>query len=506
MSVSSFLSDHWFAVVLLITYSAILLWHARLGYKRSGTIGGYLVGGRHMGGVIIGVSFFATFASTNSYLGLAGKGYSYGAPWLIFPLMIVVATYLSWRLVAPELRRFTAMTDTVTVPEFLAVRFSSETVRVMTGLIIALASLLYLIAIFKGAGNLFQVFLGIPYEAAVGLMFLVVLVYTSVGGFVSVVRTDVIQGVLMLVGSMVLFGFITTHIGGPGRMFDLMTLPEKEYLFTWNAGAPVLVVLGIALAGSMKLLIDPRQISRFYGLRDAASISRGIGFAIGGLLIIQFCLFPLGIYAHFLIDDIADTDLIVPMLIQDPEIFPLLIADFLVVAILAAAMSSMDSVLLVAGSVTMRDVIGVVVPISEARQTFYTRIGVIACAAFAALFALNPFGDIVEITILSGSLYAVCFLPAVIVGLHWARGNAAAVISSYACGIATILLWRNLGLSASLHEVLPALAISMAVYLLVAWTTPPVSTIEVTEFFLSNDKTPENDAARGSPQSVQESN
>ncbi len=451
-----------------------------------------------MGGVIIGVSFFATFASTNSYLGLAGKGYDLGAPWLLFPLMIVVATYLSWRLVAPELRRFTSMTDTVTVPEFLAARFSSQSVRVFTGLIIALASILYLIAIFKGAGNLFQVFLGIPYEAAVGLMLLVVLVYTSVGGFVSVVRTDVIQGIFMLLGSMLLFGFVTNHVGGPGRIFDLMDAPATEYLFTWNAGAPILVVLGIALAGSMKLLIDPRQISRFYGLRDAASVSKGIGFAIGGLLIIQFCLFPIGIYAHFLIDDIADTDLIVPMLIQDPAIFPLLIADFLVVAIVAAAMSSMDSVLLVAGSVTMRDVIGVVVPMSEERQTFYTRIGVIACAAFAALFALNPFGDIVEITILSGSLYAVCFLPAVMVGLHWSRGNASAVIASYASGIATILVWRNLGLSATLHEVLPALVISMGVYVGVAWTTPRVNTAEVSEFFLTKHTSAEREPQKES--------
>ena len=455
-----------------------------------------------MGGVIIGISFFATFASTNSYLGLAGKGYSYGAPWLLFPLMIVLATYLSWRLVAPELRRFTAMTDTVTVPEFLAVRFASQTVRVMTGLIIALASMLYLIAIFKGAGNLFQVFLGIPYEAAVGLMFLVVLVYTSVGGFVSVVRTDVIQGVLMLLGSMVLFGFVTTHIGGPGRIFDLMELPDKEYLFTWNAGAPILVVLGIAIAGSMKLLIDPRQISRFYGLRDAVSVSRGIGYAIGGLMVIQFCLFPLGIYAHFLIDGIADTDLIVPLLIQDPEIFPSLISDFLVVAILAAAMSSMDSVLLVAGSVAMRDVVGVFVPMSEARQTFYTRIGVIACAAIAAVFALKPFGDIVEITILSGSLYAVCFLPAVMIGLHWARGNAVAVIASYVSGIATILLWRNLGLSASLHEVLPALVVSLFAYLLVSWSTPRVSTTEITEFFLTKSKTSRFDSQTESTERV----
>ncbi|MYD43547.1 MAG: hypothetical protein F4W90_06605 [Gammaproteobacteria bacterium] len=488
----SFILEHWFAVALLVVYSAILLWHARLGYRQSGNIGGFLVGGRHMGGVIIGVSFFATFASTNSYLGLAGKGYSFGAPWMLFPLMMVVATYLSWRLVAPELRRFTAMTDTVTVPEFLGARFASQSVRVITGLIIAMASLLYLIAIFKGAGNLFQVFLGIPYEAAVGLMLLVVLVYTTVGGFVSVVRTDVIQGVLMLIGSMVLFGFVTTHIGGPGRMFDLMAMPAKEHLFTWNAGAPLLVVMGIALAGSMKLLIDPRQISRFYGLRDAASVSRGIAFAIGGLLIIQFCLFPLGLYAHFLIDDIADTDLIVPTLIQDPSIFPLLVADFLVVAILSAAMSSMDSVLLVAGSVTMRDVIGVVVPVREERQTIYTRIGVISCAALAALFALNPFGDIVEITTFSGSLYAVCFVPAIMVGLHWRRGSAIAVVASFGSGILTVLLWRGVGLSSTLHEVLPALVISMGVYVVLARQTANVNTADVVAFF----------ATKGTKQSV----
>ena len=165
----------------------------------------------------------------------------------------------------------------------------------------------------------------------------------------------------------------------------------------------------------------------------------------------------------------------------------------------------MDSVLLVAGSVTMRDVVGVVVPMSESRQTFYTRIGVIACATFAALFALNPFGDIVEITILSGSLYAVCFLPAVMVGLHWARGNASAVIASYASGIATILLWRNLGLSATLHEVIPALAISMGVYLCVSWTTPGVISAEVVEFFSTKRKSAGHDVQRDSTQSIQES-
>lgn len=488
---NSFLSDHWFALVLLLAYSGVLLWHAKLGFSRSRNIGGYLVGGRHMGGIIIGVSFFATFASTNSYIGLAGKGFDLGAPWLLFPILMVITTVLSWRLVAPELRRFTALTDTVTVPEFLGARFSSQTVRVITGLIIAFSSMLYLIAIFKGAGNLFQVFLNIQYETAVALMLVVVLVYTSIGGFVSVVRTDVIQGAFMIVGSILLFAVISSHAGGPLQIFELMTMPEKEHLFTWSAGAPFLVVFGIALAGSMKLLIDPRQISRFYGLRDSLSVSRGVLFAVGGLLIIQCCLFPIGLYAHFLIDDVADTDLIVPMLIQDSKIFPVLLADFLVVAILSAAMSSMDSVLLVAGSVTMRDVVGVVVPVSEKRQMLYTRLGVIVCAVIAAAFALRPFGDIVEITTFSGSLYAVCFVPAILIGLHWRRGNAYAVIVSFASGILTILVWRNMGWSSTLHEVLPALAISTLAYMAIAHLGREVRVAHVTEFFATKKRSAE---------------
>ena len=114
-------------------------------------------------------------------------------------VLLVVFTWLSWRFVGPRLRRFVADWDSVTVPDFLAVRFASERVRQAAGAIIVFSSLLYVIAIFKGVGHLFQAFLGIPYEAAVALNLFIVMGYTSLGGFLSVVRTDVLQGVLMVV-------------------------------------------------------------------------------------------------------------------------------------------------------------------------------------------------------------------------------------------------------------------------------------------------------------------
>ena len=82
----------------------------------------------------------------------------------------------------------------------------------------------------------------------------------------------------------------------------------------------------------------------------------------------------------------------------------------------------------------------------------------------AAAMALKPPGGIVEITIFSGSLYAVCFFPAVLFGLYWEKGTAKSVLWSMLLGTAVLLLWILLGLKQTLHEVFPALITSIITY------------------------------------------
>ncbi len=469
----AWLFDHWVAGVLLVVYTAVLLHHARIGARHSHDVTEYYVGGRSLGGVVVGISFFATFASTNSYIGHAGKGYEYGVPWMTMAVLIVVFTWLSWTMVAPKLRRFTSHWDALTLPDYLENRFGAghRWLRMAAALVILLSSLLYLIAIFKGAGNLFERFLTIPYEQAVGLTLVIVVLYTSIGGFVSVVRTDVVQGILMILGSTTIFFFVLKAVGGFGTFADLARAPDTGHLFTLNAGLPFVVLLGIALSGSLKLLVDPRQISRFYALKDERSVKVGVWVAVGGIALIQLCLFPVGILARGLLDGVQDTDLVIPTLISDVAVFPIWIADFLVVAMVAAAMSSMDSVLLVAASVLYKDVVEMLHP--TARPLTWTRIGVVGCSLIAALIALNPPGGIVEITIFSGSLYAVCFLPAILFGLHWHRGTAEGVLASMAVGVLILLAWMLAGPKALVHEVFPALAGSCLVYCLFALRQKP---------------------------------
>ena len=469
----NWMAQHWLALALLVGYTGMLFYNAYLGNKASRGMPGYYVGNREMNGIVVGISFFATFASTNTYIGHAGKAYDYGVAWFTMAALLVVFSWISWRWIGPPLRRFASQWDALTIPDFLGSRYIASSDRQgrhpllqISALVIVFASLLYLLAIFKGAGHLFQMFLDVPYEAGVGLTLLIVVLYTSVGGFVSVVRTDVLQGLLMLLGSVVIFYFVTRAAGGVTSIATLNTLPDKQFLFELNGGIPFAVLLGVSLSGSLKLLSDPRQLSRFYALKNEAEVRRGKWIATIGLAIVLGCLFPVGIYAHLILTDVTDTDLIVPSLVNDAAVFPLWATDFLIVSILAAAMSSMDSVLLVAASTLYKNMVAPFNPSS--RELLWTRTAVIGFSIVAALLALKPPGDIVEITIFSGSLYAVCFFPAVVFGLYWRLGSARTVLWSMAIGISALIVWIAAGLRHDFHEVFPALLLSTLTYYLLS--------------------------------------
>ena len=465
----SWFVEHWIASSLLVIYVSVLFYNAYVGNKAATGVGGYYVGNRQLGGTVVGISFFATFASTNTFIGHAGKGYEYGVAWFTMAVLLVIFSWVSWRWIGPPLRRFAAAWDALTIPDYIRGRILGDNpdaerhpLLLLSASVIVFASILYLLAIFKGAGHLFQIFLGVPYEVAVGVTLLVVVLYTSIGGFVSVVRTDAIQGVLMLIGAMTIFYFVTQAAGGVTSVGQLTNMPTKKHLFDLNGAVPFAVLLGVSLSGALKLIVDPRQLSRFYGLKSDAEVKRGMWIAVLGMTLILACMFPIGLYAHLILENVTDTDLIIPRLVNDPAIFPFWVTDLLIVSIVSAAMSSMDSVLLVASSTLYKNIIAPFKTIEN--EVRWSRAAVIAFACISAFMALNPPGDIVGITIFSGSLYAVCFFPPVVFGLYGRIASAQTTLVSMILGMSTLIQWITLGLSTLLHEVFPALLVSASVY------------------------------------------
>ena len=145
--------------------------------------------------------------------------------------------------------------------------------------------------------------------------------------------------------------------GGIQSFFDVQHLPGGENLFSWNAGLPFPVLLGVLFAGTVKFMVEPRQLSRFYALKDKKAVRTGMWVSTVAFAFVFSLLVPIGIYARNIFPTgITDTDRVIPMLLIDSAIFHPFISAILMVTLVAAAMSSLDSVLLVVASTCQHDI------------------------------------------------------------------------------------------------------------------------------------------------------
>ena len=479
------LREYWVVHLLLLAYTAVLAHHAWAGNRGTRGVTDYFVGGRSMGPIAIGLSFFATYSSTNSFVGFSGRAYDWGVTWFLLIPFVIGMSLLAWVAVAPRLRTFTEALGSLTIPDFIGLRFGSPAARVMAAAIVLFASLFYMTAVFKGIGNLLEVFLDIPYRAAIVIVFFIVMIYTVVGGFISVVKTDAVQGVVMILAGILLFRGTVAAAGGLDSVGALANDPVSEPLLRWGGGVAVPLALGVVFAGTVKFVVEPRQLSRFYALESRAAARRGVWVSTVAFILVYTLLVPVGLYARNLLPGgLADTDLVVPRLLTMPEVFSAGTGAFLLLAMVAAAMSSLDSVLLVTASTTQRDLVGAWrEPASERATLRATRFYVALFALITAVIALDPPDGIVELTAFSGAVYGACFAPALLMGLYWRRGNGAAAVASFVTGLAVLLFWERLPWSAGLHQVFPGVAASFLAYWAVARLSPSYESAEVDRLF-----------------------
>ncbi len=475
--------EFWLVHTLLLGYTLMLAHHAWTGNKSTRALADYYVGGRGMGGLVLGLSFFATYSSTNSFVGFSGQAYTWGIPWMLFVPTAVAFCIFAWTVVAPRLRTFTEVMGSLTIPDFIGFRFGSTPARVLAAVIVIVASLFYMTAVFKGIGSLLEVFMDIPYSLSIGIVFLIVVAYTAIGGFISVVKTDAVQGAVMAVAAVLMFAGTVQAAGGLGALSEIRSQPGGEDLFRLGGGVAVPVLLGTLFAGLVKFAVEPRQLSRFYALKDKNAIRTGLWVSTVTFGVVYALLIPIGIYArNILPSGIDDTDLVVPTLIADT--FGQGTGAFLLVAMVAAAMSSLDSVLLVTASTVERDLVSVARPgRTEDQSMRWTKGWVVLFAAATAIIALDPPGGIVSLTAFSGSLYGACFFPAIVLGLHWRRGSGAAVVTSFVTGVGVLLTWDLIPGSAILHEVFPALLASSLAYVGISLLTPDGASGEAARLF-----------------------
>jgi len=469
-------------ITIVSIYILLLLIIGLWGRKGSKDIEGYYVAGKQLPAYVIAFSSNATGESAWLLLGLTGMSYLVGfhALWIVMGEVLGVA--LAWAVVARPFKKETDRFASITIPDYLEDRFEdrAHVLRILSVIIIFSMAAFYIAAQLTASGKAFESFLGISYEAGVLIGAAIVLYYTTVGGLRAVAYSDLLQGILMVLCLIALPIIGIKAAGGWSSMLDTLlsqdpTLLEPFGSFGFSpAGiASALGFLGIGLA----FLGAPHLLTRFISAKDEDSIVTGSLIAVPCMIVFQLGAVFSGIAGRALFPGLEDPETIYP--IMGAELFPEIFTGIFLVIVLAAIMSTADSLLLLASSAVVRDVIQKTLNLewNESLLSGCGKITTLVIGACALAFALPEIRVIFWFVLFAWSGLASAFTPVVLCALFWRGTTKTGAIAGMATGFITVILWVLVFKSRfyDLYEMIPGFIAGFAATFGVSLFTRPRS-------------------------------
>ncbi|MBT8184193.1 MAG: hypothetical protein KJN76_05090, partial [Eudoraea sp.] len=225
-----YFKEHYITLLLTALYVGGCLyigWYFKK--KASQEIEGYYLAKREIPGWVISLAFFSTSASTNTYIGQAGKSFQYGLSWAWMGFIWTIFCIISWQLLGPRMRFQTARLKSFTIPDYFHLRYKSDlakSIRVLSACIILFATLWYMIGIAKGCAHVLTSVLDIPYEYGAFAIIFITCAYTIWGGMYSVLWTDAIQGIIMFGVAILMLLLPFIYLGGVGNLLENLSTTD----------------------------------------------------------------------------------------------------------------------------------------------------------------------------------------------------------------------------------------------------------------------------------------
>ncbi|MEN3006980.1 MAG: sodium/proline symporter [Candidatus Methanosuratincola petrocarbonis] len=474
-------------IAIIFAYILMTLLIAIIGGRKNKAVVDFLLSNRSLGPVLLAFSYTTTYFSSAAFLGGGGMGFLLGFQWSTFLFFFhILFAVLAWALIAPKIKQFADLSNSMTVSEFLGTRYSSRALQLVSALVFIMFMEFYLISIFKGAGNILQVLLEIPYYQALLIVAVPALLYASIGGFRGNVAVSLLQGVLMISSALVLMGGILLRTGGwedalsvlnAVRLsgwesgISLLTFPGPAPSAVSAAGATLPYILSLTFAISFAQMTSPHMVVQFYSARDASVIR--VGRAITPILIavFAFAVFFAGPFGWAVISDpaairqcLANPDLVMPSIAV--SLFGSGFGSLLLVPILAAAMSTLAPICIMLSGSLLRDVISAARPKASGR-VFHLRFATVLFGAVPLMLALNPPDIIVGIVGVAFSAISSAFFAPLIGGLYLKRGSRLGAIASVISAALTCIIWQLYFYSSSfIYPIIPGLLVGILVYLI----------------------------------------
>lgn len=464
----------------------------------------FYLGGRKLGPFVTAMSAEASDMSSWLLMGLPGVAYLSGicdASWTAIGLAL--GTWLNWFFVSKKIRRYSQQIGAITIPDFFSKRYHDKNMlNCIAAIVIVVFFIPYTASGFAACGKLFSTLFGVDYLAAMIICAIIIVAYTTLGGFLAASTTDLIQSIVMTI-ALITVVFYSGHMAGgfSAVMENAKSLPgylsfTNTYDVTAATAKPYgLITIFSMLAWGLGYFGMPHVLLRFMAIEDEAKLTTSRRIATVWVVISMAVAIFIGVCGLAVtkagwIDTLSGSDsetIIVKIadLLSSQGAAAAILAGIILAGILAATMSTADSQLLAASSSVsqnlLRDTFGI--NLSEKASLLAARITVLLISVIAIFLARDPSSSVFGIVSFAWAGFGAAFGPVMLCALFWKRSNKYGAFASMLSGGVMIFVWkylvRPMGGAWDIYELLPAFLIALVFNIAVSLLTEkPDASIE----------------------------
>jgi SSS family solute:Na+ symporter len=445
----------------------------------------WCVGSFKIGGIVMGVAFFATYFSAVIMVGFAGLSSKLGLSTLVIGLWHPVATLIAFGLLAPLLAKMFKELKALTFSEFFTLRFKSQTLGTITSLVIAIFIFPYTISAFIAMGSALSALVGTPFWVGVLASGIIVAIYIFSGGLFSATLAEFFQGIVMVIAVIGVAIVSYTMLGGVLPAHEALADLGINFVSFPAFGSPTWVtIIGLTAVMSFGIIAQPQAVLRYATIANKLNIKKAMIIAVLGTLIFPLAAYSYGSLSNPILRSLGYNpatmaqDVIIPTFVN-VALPPWLGALFLV-GMLCAATSTIDALVhMTAGTVT-RDIVTPIFKrdMTDKSQLRLMQVMSLVFAIGACIVAIYPQQTIVQLASYAWTVVSSAFFGPLLVAIFCRRADWKSALGGLVVGFSVAQLWY-LYPPIALHAFFPGVGASILTsFVLSRFGKPPQDIVE----------------------------
>lgn len=469
-------------IAVLSAYALMIIVIGILGLRRTQSFSDFFLGGGNIGPWMTAFTYGTAYFSAVLFIGFAGKvgwGFGYSGIWIAIGNALVGVLGVWW-LLGYRIKKMSVEYNVHTMAEYFEKRYDSRFMKLLAALAIFVFFVPYSAAVFMGLSYLFRSTFGIDYTLALGCMGAFTAVYLVLGGYKSMTMIDVVFGLIMTVGVLLLLGTTLGKGGGLSGIGEGLAAIDPKLIEV--VGPPGLWPLfSLVFLTSVAPFAMPQLVQKFYAIKDRRAIRIGmVASTVFACLVGGIGYFTGATTRFFLTPDNAPAAFFDGKPVFDalmPELMVKLIPDSLLVIILllilSASMSTLAALVLISSSSLAKDVYaGFINPgVTDKRLTLLMRLASVFFILLSVILAYFKPSTIVSILGISWGAIGAVFLGPFVWGLFFPRGNKYGALASAILGLGACLTLYLQGMPSPQAGTI-GMIVSLVVHPVVSLLTP----------------------------------